>query len=165
MIIQSQHKILISTSTKVKNYRRRAFTHLSGEITCRDAPPKGAVEIGDGHTHGAGDEVDLGNGKFSTGQDSPSDYGNSGDIDLSIKSSKENPNFEGDVVITSSGYVFIYGPGTKNGTDVKSMKPDSTNVAKDPYTKKNPNNKNTQRFTPVELPKQETKDGYVQKPR
>jgi len=51
-----------------------------------------------------------------------------GDIAESIKASKENPNFEGDVVITPVGYVFIYGPRTKNGINTSTMKPNSTNI-------------------------------------
>lgn len=75
-----------------------------------------------------------------------------GDISESIKHSKKNPNFEGDVVITPGGYAFIYGPGTKNGTDRKKMKPDSTSMPKDPNLKKNPDNKNTEKITPEKLP-------------
>ena len=131
-----------------------------------EAPPKGTVQVGIGHTHGEGDEVDLGNGQYSTGQDKPSDYGSQmGDISESIKASKENPNFEGDVVITPGGYGFIYGPGTKNGTNVDKMKPDSTNMPKDPNLKKNPTNKNTDKITPVVLPTGETEDNYIQQNR
>ncbi|MBO9693373.1 DUF6443 domain-containing protein [Chryseobacterium sp.] len=129
-----------------------------------EAPPKDAIQVGSGHTHGEGDEVDLGNGQFSTGQDLPTDYGpEMGDISESIKHSKKNPNFEGDVVITPGGYAFIYGPGTKNGTDRKKMKPDSTSMPKDPNLKKNPDNKNTEKITPEKLPTGEKEDKYIQK--
>lgn len=128
-----------------------------------EAPPVGTVQVGKGHTHGEGDEVDLGNGQYSTGQDRPSDYGSKmGDISESIKTFKENPNFEGDVVITPGGYAFIYGPGTKNGTDVNKMKPDSSNMPKDPNLNKNPTNKNTNKITPEVLPTGETEDNYIQ---
>ncbi len=131
-----------------------------------DDPPKGTVQVGIGHTHGEGDEVDLGNGYYSPGQDRPSDYGSEmGDISESIKASKENPNFEGDIVITPGGYGFIYGPGTKNGTDVNKMRPDFNNMPKDPNLKKNPTNKNTEKITPVILPTGETEDNYIQQPK
>lgn len=121
-------------------------------------PPKGTVQVGISHTHGRADEIEYG-----IGQDAPSNYGpQMGDIAESVKASKENPNFEGDMVTTPGGYLFIYGPGTQNGTNDRKMKPDSTSMPKDPNSKKNPTNKNTERITPQVLPTGETEDNYIQ---
>ena len=119
-----------------------------------EAPPKGAIEVGVDHTHGEeAIQIDLGNGNYSTGQNLPSDYGpEGGDISASIKSSESNPDFEGDIVITPGGYMFIYGPGTKNGIDRDKMKPDATDLPKDSKSKTNPQNKNTNKKTPDILP-------------
>nr|WP_228441748.1 DUF4329 domain-containing protein [Chryseobacterium lacus] len=151
-------------STPTENYYSYTLPKSGGPgswfIEPRDSGPipDEGVKVGEGHTHGsAGYQIPVGNGKFHDDNNMPSE---SHDI-LRAKENSKNPNYEGDVVITSGGYMFIYGPGTQNdGKRSREMTPVRTDLPKDPQSKTNPSNTVTPNNSPLVLPIDESDDKY-----